>query len=267
MGPAVIISPSELPAEVVGTSYAATLESDVVGELNWEVVSGDLPPGLFLGSDTGTISGIAQAAGMFEFVVGVEERSLITRNGEALLTITIIERLTLDANLEPARAEQSYSRALSALGGVSPYTFDVIGLPAGLTFNESTGEVSGTPLTANDLTLQVFVTDAGEPQQSASVLTSLHVKPVLISITTESLEDGLVGAAYLEQLRAMNGTPPYHWAVVDGLLPNSLRLSLDFGAISGTPEVTETAVFTIEVTDSSDPVERSSAEFRITIQP
>lgn len=267
MGPAVVISPAELPSEVEGTFYATTLESDASGASNWEVVSGSLPPGLLLESGTGVISGIALVAGTFEFVVGVEERTLISRTGEASLTITIIERLALDGVLEPARAEQLYRQTLSASGGVSPYSYDVIGLPAGLTFDESTGEVSGMPLTANDLTLQLSVTDSGEPQQSAGTLISLLVRPVLISVVTESLADGTIGELYLDQLEALNGTPPYRWAVVAGLLPAGLRLSLSSGAITGTPEQTQTASFTIQVTDDSDPVERASAEFTITIQP
>lgn len=53
---------------------------------------------------------------------------------------------TLGCPADAAQAGSPYSSALTATGGVSPYTFsDTGGLPAGLILNASTGAITGTP--------------------------------------------------------------------------------------------------------------------------
>jgi hypothetical protein len=56
---------------------------------------------------------------------------------------------------------------------------------------------------------------------------------------------------YNARVAAMGGTPPYSWSIATGALPASMSLNSSTGAISGTPSSTETANFTIAVTDSS----------------
>jgi uncharacterized repeat protein (TIGR02543 family) len=65
---------------------------------------------------------------------------------------------------------QSYSLVLTAAGGSGGYTYSVGSgtLPAGLTLNTSTGEISGTPTAAGSAAIQISVQDS----ESTSVTTS-----------------------------------------------------------------------------------------------
>ena len=69
------------------------------------------------------------------------------------------------------------------------------------------------------------------------------------SITTDTLPDGKVGAAYSHTLTA-TGTAPITWSI-DGGLPAGLSLNADTGEISGTPTADGTAKFTVKATNSA----------------
>ena len=69
-----IITPSALPAGVVGRPYSATLTASQIGRrARWIVVSGDLPTGLVLDHRTGTIAGMPTATGSRGATIGVSQ--------------------------------------------------------------------------------------------------------------------------------------------------------------------------------------------------
>ena len=71
---------------------------------------------------------------------------------------------------------QSYNQTIQATGGTSPLAWTQLGsLPAGLSFNTTTGIISGTPTTAGTSTFTVQVADSSTPQQSATKQLSIVV--------------------------------------------------------------------------------------------
>lgn len=71
------------------------------------------------------------------------------------------------------------------------------------------------------------------------------------AVTTTTLPDGNVGTAYDQTLTAAGGATPYTWAVTAGALPSWASLDTSTGEITGTPDVTGTSSFTVQVTDSA----------------
>ena len=53
-------------------------------------------------------------------------------------------------------------------GGYAPYTYAAFGLPAGLSINAATGQISGTPTTAGTYPFAVTVTDSDGNTGSAT---------------------------------------------------------------------------------------------------
>ncbi len=90
--------------------------------------------------------------------------------------------------------------------------------------------------------------------------------PAPIEITTATLPDGQMGAAYSARLSAIGGTAPYSWLLTSGTLPAGLSLNASIGAITGTPTVVASNTpLTFRVTDSSNPSHVQSANFTLTV--
>lgn len=88
--------------------------------------------------------------------------------------------------------------------------------------------------------------------------------PPPLTVTTTSLPSAAQSAAYNQSLAASGGTPPYSWSLISGTLPAGLTLPSS-GQIMGTPTTMGTGSFTIQVTDSSNPVQNASRALSITV--
>jgi hypothetical protein len=79
---------------------------------------------------------------------------------------------------------------------------------------------------------------------------TLTVGPAALSIITTTLPNAVEGSPYLQTLSATGGVPPYSWAIQSGSLPAGITLS-SAGVLSGTPSVSGSFIFTVQVTDSA----------------
>ncbi len=89
-------------------------------------------------------------------------------------------------------------------------------------------------------------------------------------IETDSLADGTVGSVYASKVDASGGLLPYTWEVISGSLPPGLDADSSYEnnvslGIIGSPSETGTFKFTLEVTDSSTPIQTISKELSISI--
>ncbi len=99
--------------------------------------------------------------------------------------------------------------------------------------------------------------------QTASTSFIVATGPLAIS-TASLLTLGYEGTPYTQTLTAIGGSGNYtSWVVTVGDLPDGLTLS-SAGVISGTPQTTGTANFTVQVTDSTSAT--ASASFSLTIE-
>ena len=86
-----------------------------------------------------------------------------------------IEPLAVSTStLQAGAAGATYAAVLSASGGVSPYSWQAAGLPAGLGVSQS-GVISGVVASAADSEVTVTVIDSSVPPQQADAVLSLVV--------------------------------------------------------------------------------------------
>ncbi|MDP9194701.1 MAG: ice-binding family protein [Acidobacteriota bacterium] len=73
----------------------------------------------------------------------------------------------------------------------------------------------------------------------------------IITVNPPTLPDGEVGTPYNQLVSASGGTAPYTFSVSSGALPTGLTLNTGSGAITGTPTVAGTFIFSITATDAN----------------
>ena len=164
------ITKTSLAAGTVNASYSDTLTATLSGASvspTWSVSSGNLPAGLSLNSSTGAITGTPATAGSYTFTVKATiSNGLREASKQYTLTISAAQpaaELTItNESLPSGKTGTAYSATLtaSAFGmSIQPvWSVSSGNLPAGLSLNTSTGEISGTPTTVDTYTFTVLGT-------------------------------------------------------------------------------------------------------------
>jgi len=253
--PAPEITTTSVPDATNGVAYSEQLTATggTPSYAGWAVVSGSLPAGIALDPSTGALTGTPSAApGAYSFTVEVTDSADQTDTQALSLELANVLQITT-STLTGGIVGAPYSASLQASGGKSPYAWSLAagGLPPGLTLSASTGAITGVPTAAGTYGFTVQVDDAAEPGRTDTQALSLTVTAATgLAVTTASLPDGNVGAAYSATLAATGGVPPYAWTIASGNLPPGVTLTSATGALAGTPTKQGRYSFTVRVTDS-----------------
>ena len=247
----------------IATSFTPLRATGGSGTYIYYVVSGNLPPGLTLNSSTGLVSGTPAASYSTATVIfGVRDSAGGQAAATSSVSYTTYSVITATANTTAQTMEAgvqiSAFTPLVAAGGSGSYIYSVLGappLPAGLTYNSSTGLLSGTPtlgLGAITLTFTVADTVGGVATTTSAV--NINIYPALTttaSATTVQNLDILIPMVSFNPLTATGGTGAYTYYVGVGILPAGITLNPTTGLLSGTPTtIYSTSPVTIKVRDS-----------------
>ena len=171
------------------------------------LVSGSLlPPGLQLNSSSGAITGTPTHVGNYNFQVQVTDANALT--GTASLTIPVNGLpLSLTPNsVSAAQVGVPYPPVtFVASGGVAPYTLALVTgsgtPPPGMSFNGSSGVLSGTPTMGGGAGFEILATDqVGSTGYFLISMTVLDIGPA-------TLPGGNVGTPY-QQMFFRSGFQP-----------------------------------------------------------
>ena len=193
------ISTTSLSDGVLNTPYSATLRSaGGIGAVTWSIATGSLPSGLTLNPATGAITGTPTAAGTSSITVRATDSANPPDSVTTALSIPIHAVAPAfaisTASLPNGSIGTPYDQILTVIGGTSPFTWSVSSgsLPAGLSLNVATGEITGTPTStttpAPSSTFTVAVTDSsGTPltaqkQFTLTPLTGAERGPVAMAV-------------------------------------------------------------------------------------
>ncbi len=159
--------------------------------------------------------------------------------------------ITTTTPLPYATENGTYSQTLAATGGYGTRTWSATSLPAWLTLNPSTGNLSGTPPLGSAATyiFDVTVMDADGLTDTQSLSLTVITGPV---IGTSTLPAATETGTYNLTLAASGGTPPYvSWSATG--LPAGMTFDTWTGNIGGAPVSGTTGTNNIDftVTDSN----------------
>ena len=250
--PELIITTTSLPDGTAEVAYSQTLSATGGSAPYTWSATGSLPPGITL-NQSGILSGTPTAPGSFSFTVQVTDSG--QRTATKGLTVTIVAGLTIttESPLSNGAVGVAYSQTLRTSGGSPPLAFSVTGsLPPGITMqqptllNQNSAVLSGTPAQEGSFDFTATVKD--RLQATAEKAFTITIVGRALTISTESIEDGMVGFRYSSQVEAAGGKPGYSWSLLSGSLPAGLTLSQE-GVISGRPGTAGTADFTLQVAD------------------
>jgi hypothetical protein len=162
--PVVTVSPTTLPAAILGTPYSQTITATGgTAPYLFSVTAGILPPALTL-TPAGLLSGIPNLLGNFSFtIIAVDaagcpgSRDYVIPVGPPACPVITV----LPASLPAGVVGTAYNQLITATGGAAPYVFTVTAgaPPTGLSLS-STGALTGTPSAVGTFAFTVTATDA-----------------------------------------------------------------------------------------------------------
>lgn len=253
-----------IPGLQIGPVQTGISTAGGVQPLVFSIADGELPPGLILDSQTGQISGkiptsaanqtytptikVTDSAGLSD----VKIFNCKIDPGDALLTIVSTELSALTAGI-------AYSFPVAVVGGTTPYKFSIAtgSLPTGLSLDESTGIISGTPAMTTggqSYVIALKVTDAASQVRTASFVGQISASSVGgVKIVSTSIPGIAVGSVSTG-ISTAGGSTPLQFTISSGSLPSGLTIDAATGSISGIIPVSaanSSFAFSVTVNDSS----------------
>ncbi len=176
----VITVVSPLPAAAVGVAYSQKLPVAVSGgtpPYTWSVTAGSVP-GLTFDPASLTLSGTPTAGGTYNLTVQATDSTNLNATKSLSLTVSAASlSITTSRQLPDGRLNQPYSQSIAAAGGQPPYRWSANGLPAGLSINTSTGQISGTPTAAGNFGVAITVSDGALANFSDRFTLTVNLPP------------------------------------------------------------------------------------------
>ncbi len=149
---------------------------------SWRISAGGLPAGLTVDSATGLISGTPTAPGTASFTLTVTDGLGATASRTTSIAIAALPTIS-SGTPAPGQVGLAYSTTFAVAGGTGPFVWSVSAgtVPAGLSFNSSTGVLSGTPTTTGSSAFTVSVTDSFGKVATKAVTLVVNPGPIVIT--------------------------------------------------------------------------------------
>jgi len=245
----------------VGTTISNLFPSFTGSVTSFSIVP-SLPAGLNFDTATGVISGTPTEVSSSSIYTVTALNSGGTTSFDIEITINAVAPSTLNY---PSPNVFTVGTTISNLfpsftGSVTSFSI-APSLPAGLTFDTATGEISGTPTEVSSSSIYtVTATNSGGSTSFGVIITVNDAAPSSLSYSSPNVFT--IGTTISNLLPSFNGNV-ISFSIVPSL-PAGLTFDTATGEISGTPtEVSSSSIYTVTATNSGGSI---SFDIEITVE-
>jgi hypothetical protein len=226
--------------------------------------TGALPTGVTLNSATGVLSGIPAAGMGGTYSITITAQNGTTPNATQSFTLTVNQAAAItSANNTAFTVNTAGTFTVTASGFPAPTLSESGALPSGVTFNTSTGVLSGTATTTATFNITFTAHNGVGADGTQSFTLTINPTPTPAAITSANSATFKVSTASSFTVTATGSPTPT--LSESGSLPAGVTFNASTGVLSGTPNVTGTFNITFTAHNTSGP--DATQAFTLTVTP
>ena len=233
--PLPVITSSAIADGVVNTAFNYTIQATSVAT---SFSATGLPSGLVMNSLTGVITGTPTNVGTFNVTITANNSTGPTTN--SLTVIIYIGAAPVPAITSALTATGTVASSFNYLIAASnnPTSFFVIGLPAGLSFDPTSGRIFGTPSVTGTFAVTLRAINSGGTGSANLILTINPEPPPRIdsfsmqngfSLSFSTLTNRLYGVEWIANL------PGTNWAALTNRIPGNTTTQTVIDPVTNAP--------------------------------
>ncbi len=223
--------------------------------------SGALPSGVTFNSATGALGGTPAAATGGTYPIAITAQNGVGTAASQNFTLTVNQAPAItSANSATFAVGSAGSFTVTATGNPAPALSESGALPSGVTFNASTGALSGTPTASGAYPITITAQNGIATAASQNFTLNVNQAPAITSASSATFTAGSAGSFTV----TATGVPAPTLSE-SGALPSGVTFNSVTGVLGGTPAAATGGTYPITITAQNGVGTAASQNFTLTV--